>query len=123
MIPINELQAKIYQVLNELNINVYDEVPEDVKLPLISISDYSLTEEESKCEGYVFEWKIDIYTEYEGKKQVNILVSEAIGKLYKLIDSDLNECFSVTDTMISSVNVSRSEGGFYIANIVVKIEI
>ena len=64
-----------------------------------------------------------IYTEYEGKKQVNILVSEAIGKLYKLIDSDLSERFSVTDTMISSVNVSRSEGGFYIANIVVKIEI
>ena len=69
MIPINELQSAIYSNLSTLNVKVYDEVREDAKLPLISIGDYSLTEEESKCEGYVFEWKIDIYTEYEGKKQ------------------------------------------------------
>ena len=123
MIPINELQAKIYQVLSELNVKVYDEVPEDAKLPLVSISDYSFTEEETKCEGYVFDWKIDIYTEYEGKKQVNILVSETIDKLYKLLDADLSERFSITSVLVNNVNVSRAEDGFYIANIVVNIEI
>ena len=123
MIPINELQSAIYSNLSTLNVKVYDEVREDAKLPLISIGDYSLTEEESKCEGYVFEWKIDIYTEYEGKKQVNILVSEAVDKLYKLVGANLSEYFSVADISVDSITVSRAEGGFYIANIVVKIEI
>ena len=71
MIPINELQSKIYQVLSSLDIKVYDEVQEGATMPLISIGDYNLSSMEYKGEGYVFEWTINIYTEYEGKKQVN----------------------------------------------------
>ena len=41
MIPINELQAKIYQCLNDLDIKVYDEVPLNSPMPLISIGDYN----------------------------------------------------------------------------------
>ena len=73
MIPINELQAKIYQCLSDLDIKVYDEVPLNSPMPLISISDYNLSSMEYKGEGYIFEWTINIYTEYEGKKQVNEL--------------------------------------------------
>ena len=81
MIPINELQAKIYQALSELNINVYDEVQEGATMPLISIGDYNLTSIEFKGKGYSFLWTINIYTEYEGKKQVNKLVAKTINKL------------------------------------------
>ena len=78
MIPINELQGKIYQALSSLDIKVYDEVPLNSAMPLISIGDYNLSSMEYKGEGYMFEWTINIYTEYEGKKQVNELVSESI---------------------------------------------
>ena len=71
MIPINNLQAKIYQALQGVGIKVYDEVQEGAIMPLISIGDYLLSSLEFKDSGFSFNWTINIYTEYEGKKQVN----------------------------------------------------
>ena len=122
MIPINELQGKIYQALSSLDIKVYDEVPLNSAMPLISIGDYNLSSMEYKGEGYVFEWVINIYTEYEGKKQVNEFTSKAINKLYELIGVDLSEDFSINDVMLNNANINRLEG-FYVANINIKIEI
>ena len=122
MIPINELQSKIYQVLNELDIDIYDEVPLNSNMPLINIGDYNLSSIDVKGLGYSFEWAINIYTEYEGKKQVNELTSKAINKLYELIGVDLSEDFSINDVMLNNANINRLEG-FYVANINIKIEI
>ena len=122
MIPINELQAKVYQCLSDLDIKVYDEVPLNSAMPLISIGDYNLYSMEYKSEGYVFEWTINIYTEYEGKKQVNELVSKTINKLYELSESNLNEFYSIDDVILNNANINRLEG-FYVANISIKIEI
>lgn len=122
MIPINELQAKIYQCLSDLDIKVYDEVPLNSPMPLISIGDYNLYSMEYKGEGYIFEWTINIYTEYEGKKQVNELVSKAINKLYELSESNLNEFYSIDDVILNNTNINRLEG-FYVANISIKVEI
>ena len=122
MIPINELQGKIYQALSSLDIKVYDEVPLNSAMPLISIGDYNLSSIEYKGEGYMFEWTINIYTEYEGKKQVNELVSKAINKLYELSEANLNEFYSVNDVILNNANINRLEG-FYIANISIRIEI
>ena len=122
MIPINELQAKIYQCLSDLDIKVYDEVPLNSPMPLISIGDYNLSSMEYKGEGYIFDWIINIYTEYEGKKQVNELVSKTINKLYKLSESNLNEFYSVNDVILNNATINRLEG-FYVANISIKIEI
>ena len=104
MIPINELQAKIYQCLSDLDIKVYDEVPLNSPMPLISIGDYNLSSMEYKGEGYIFEWTINIYTEYEGKKQVNELVSKAINKLYELSEANLNEFYSINDVILNNAN-------------------
>lgn len=122
MIPINELQAKIYQCLSDLDIKVYDEVPLNSPMPLISIGDYNLYSMEYKGEGYVFEWAINIYTEYEGKKQVNEIVSKTINKLYELSEANLSDFYSVNDVMLNNANINRLEG-FYVANISIKIEI
>ena len=122
MIPINELQAKIYQCLSDLDIKVYDEVPLNSPMPLISIGDYNLYSMEYKGEGYIFDWTINIYTEYEGKKQVNELVSKAINKLYELSESNLNDFYSINDVILNNANINRLEG-FYVANINIKIEI
>jgi hypothetical protein len=122
MIPINELQAKIYQALSELNINVYDEVQEGATMPLISIGDYNLTSIEFKGKGYSFLWTINIYTEYEGKKQVNELVAKTINKLNELTYTDLNEEYSINYVLLDNANISRLEG-FYVANLTMRIEI
>ena len=122
MIPINELQSKIYQALQGVGIKVYDEVQEGATMPLISIGDYLLSSLEFKDSGFSFNWTINIYTEYEGKKQVNELVSKTIECLYNLIGEDLNDTYSIDEIILNEANINRLEG-FYIANISIKIEI
>ena len=122
MIPINSLQAKIYQALQGVGIKVYDEVQEGAAMPLISIGDYILSSLEYKGRGFSFSWTINIYTEYEGKKQVNDLVSKTIESLYNLIGKDLNEAYSIDEVMLNEANINRLEG-FYVANLSIRIEI
>ena len=122
MIPINKLQSKIYQALNSLDIKVYDEVPLNSVMPLISIGDYNLASIEYKDNGFIFLWTINIYTEYEGKKQVNELVSKSIGCLYELKNQVLNQDYCIDDVMLSEANINRVEG-FYVANLSIRIEI
>ena len=122
MIPINSLQAKIYQALQNVGIKVYDEVQEGATMPLISIGDYILSSLEFKDSGFSFNWTINIYTEYEGKKQVNELVSKTIECMYQLIGEDLSDIYSIDEVMINEANVNRLEG-FYVANLSMRIEI
>ena len=122
MIPINELQAKIYQCLSDLDIKVYDEVPLNSPMPLISIGDYILSSLEFKDNGFSFNWTINIYTEYEGKKQVNELVGKTIECLYNLIGEDLNDTYSIDEVILNEANINRLEG-FYVANLSIRIEI
>ena len=122
MIPINELQSKIYQALNSLDIKVYDEVPLNAAMPLVSIGDYNLSSMEYKNNGFIFSWTINIYTEYEGKKQVNELVSESIEYLYELKNQVLNQDYCIDDVMLNEANINRIEG-FYVANLSIRIEI
>ena len=122
MIPINSLQAKIYQALQNVGIKVYDEVQEGATMPLISIGDYILSSLEYKGRGFSFSWTINIYTEYEGKKQVNELVSKTIESLYNLIGKNLSEVYSIDEVILGEANISRLEG-FYVANLSIRIEI
>ena len=122
MIPINNLQAKIYQALKGVGVKVYDEVQEGATMPLISIGDYILSSLEFKDNGFSFNWTINIYTEYEGKKQVNELVSKTIECLYNLIGEDLNDIYSIDEVILNEANINRLEG-FYVANLSIRIEI
>ena len=122
MIPINSLQAKIYQALQNVGIKVYDEVQEGAIMPLISIGDYIMSSLEFKDSGFSFNWTINIYTEYEGKKQVNELVSKTIECLYQLIGEDLSDIYSIDEVILNEANVNRLEG-FYVANLSIRIEI
>lgn len=123
MIPINDLQGKIYQILSsDLDISIYDEVPQSAKMPLLSIGNYIINGIEAKVEGYVINWTLDIYTDYEGKKQVNEFTSKTINSMYKLIGNDLSVDYSINDIILESANISRIEG-YYVANITMRIEI
>ena len=122
MIPINDLQAKIYQALQGVGIKVYDEVQEGATMPLISIGDYNLSSLEFKGNGFSFNWTVNVYTEYEGKKQVNELVSKTIECMYELIGEDFSDTYSIDEVMINEANISRLEG-FYVANLSMRIDI
>ena len=122
MIPINNLQAKIYQALQNVDIKVYDEVQEGATMPLISIGDYIMSSLEFKDSGFSFNWTINIYTEYEGKKQVNELVSKTIECLYELTGENLSDIYSIDEVILNEANISRLEG-FYVANLSMRIEI
>ena len=122
MIPINSLQAKIYKALQNVGIKVYDEVQEGATMPLISIGDYNLSSLEFKDNGFSFNWTINIYTEYEGKKQVNELVSKTIECIYQLIGEDLSGIYSIDEIILNEANINRLEG-FYVANLSIRIEI
>ena len=122
MIPINDLQAKIYQALQGVGTKVYDEVQEGATMPLISIGDYIISSLEYKDNGFSFNWTINIYTEYEGKKQVNELVSKTIECLYQLTGEDLSDIYSIDEVILNEANINRLEG-FYVANLNIRIEI
>ena len=122
MIPINNLQSKIYQVLSKsLDIKVYDEVQENATMPLLSISNYILSTMEYKDYGYSFDWTLNIYTEYEGKKQVNELVSKTIECMYKLRGVDLDN-YEIDDVILNEANINRLEG-YYVANLSIRIDL
>ena len=122
MIPINSLQAKIYQALQGVGIKVYDEVQEGAIMPLISIGDYIMSSLEFKDRGFSFNWTINIYTEYEGKKQVNELVGKTIKCIYQLTGEALSDTYSIDEVTLNEANVNRLEG-FYVANLSIRIEI
>ena len=120
MIPINKLQSVIYKNLNDnLDITVYDEVLESASMPLMTIGDYTLIENDTKFEGYEFNYKLSIYTEYEGKKEVNNLLSKTLNILKSLDNTEINE-FYIDSVMLDSANVYRNEG-YYVADINIKI--
>ena len=120
MIPINQLQSVIYKALNDnLDITVYDEVLENASMPLMTIGDYTLIENDTKFEGYEFNYKLSIYTEYEGKKEVNNLLSKTLNILKSLDNTEINE-FYIDSVTLDSANVYRNEG-YYVADINIKI--
>ena len=120
MIPINNLQSVIYKALNDnLGIAIYDEVLESAIMPLLTIGDYTLSEYNTKYEGYEFNWKLSIYTEYEGKKEVNNLLSKTLSILKGLDNAKINE-FYIDSVWLDSANIFRNEG-YYVADINIKI--
>ena len=120
MIPINQLQSVIYKALNDnLDITVYDEVLENASMPLMTIGDYTLIENDTKFEGYEFNYKLSIYTEYEGKKEVNNLLSKTL-MILKGLDSSNIDNFYIDSVWLDNANIFRNEG-YYVADINMKL--
>ena len=119
MIPINKLQSVIYKALNDnLGIDIYDDVFESAIMPLLTIGDYTLSEYNTKYEGYEFNWKLSIYTEYEGKKEVNNLLSKTL-MILKGLDSSSIDNFYIDSVWLDNANIFRNEG-YYVADINMK---
>lgn len=123
MIPLNEYQKKIYEALSSTGYKVFDEVPVDEELPLIAISDYTLSDGVVKSESYTISQTINIYSEYEGKKEINEMVSVTLDKLKSLVNEDITGTFFIADIRLLESSVSRNEESFYMANLNIQFEL
>ena len=123
MIPLNNYQKTLYQILNKTNYKVYDEVPKDEEPPIISISDYTISDGAYKNKGYIINQKIDIYSCYEGKKEINTMVSDVLKEFKSALNISIDDTFFIADIKLLDSSVSRMEDGLYIANLNILFEL
>ena len=123
MLPINDYQKLLYLALKKTGYKVFDEVPIDETLPLITISDYVLSEGDMKSDGYIIQQQIDLYSQYEGKKQVNEMVASVLKEVKNICDTGINESYFVGYVTLLESQVLRMEDGLYVANLKFEIHL
>ena len=123
MLPINDYQKLRYLALKKTGYKVFDEVPIDETLPLITISDYVLSEGDMKSNGYKIHQQIDLYSQYEGKKQVNEMVASVLKEVKDIWDTGINESYFIGFVTLLESEVSRMEDGLYVANLKFEIHL
>ena len=123
MLPINDYQKLLYLALKKTGYKVFDEVPIDETLPLITISDYVLSEGDMKSNGYKIQQQIDLYSQYEGKKQVNEMVASVLKEVKNICDTGINESYFIGFVILLESEISRMEDGLYVANLKFEIHL
>ena len=123
MLPINDYQKLLYLALKKTGYKVFDEVPIDETLPLITISDYVLSEGDMKSDGYKIQQQIDLYSQYEGKKQVNEMVASVLKEVKNICDTGINESYFVGFVILLESEISRMEDGLYVAYLKIQFEL
>ena len=123
MLPINDYQKLLYLALKKTGYKVFDEVQADETLPLITISDYILAEGDIKTDGYKIQQQIDLYSQYEGKKQVNEMVASVLKEVKDICDTGINESYFIGFVTLLESQVLRMEDGLYVANLKFEIHL
>ena len=124
MLPINDYQKLLYLALNKTGYKVFDEVPIDETLPLITISDYVLSEGDMKSNGYKIQQQIDLYSQYEGKKQVNEMVASVLKEVKEIENTMVNEDgYFIGWVRLLDSEILRMEDGIYVANLKFEIHL
>ena len=123
MLPINDYQKLLYLALKKTGYKVFDEVPIDETLPLITISDYVLSEGDMKSDGYKIQQQIDLYSQYEGKKQVNEMVASVLKEVKNICDTGINESYFIGYVTLLESQILRMEDGLYVANLKFEIHL
>ena len=123
MLPINDYQKLLYLALKKTGYKVFDEVPIDETLPLITISDYVLSEGDMKSDGYKIQQQIDLYSQYEGKKQVNEMVASVLKEVKNICDTGINDSYFIGFVTLLESQVLRMEDGLYVANLKFEIHL
>ena len=123
MLPINDYQKLLYLALKKTGYKVFDEVPIDETLPLITISDYILAEGDIKSDGYKIQQQIDLYSQYEGKKQVNEMVASVLKEVKGICDTGINESYFIGYVTLLESQILRMEDGLYVANLKFEIHL
>ena len=123
MLPVNDYQKVLYEALKKTNYKVFDEVPADEDLPLMMISDYTLDEGNTKLLGYKIIQSIDLYSQYNGKKEINTMVALALEEAMKLENAMINDSYCISWVRLNESIVQRMEDGLYVAYLKIQFEL
>lgn len=127
MFNLNTYQENVYKKLKELeqemNIKIYDKVSANAKFPFIILSDYQIQEADVKDYNcYQIEQKLEIWSDYDGKKEVNNILTNTVNKLNELQGASLDESNVIDNISLMQSTVNEVEG-FFNALINIKFEI
>ena len=128
MIDFNVYQSLLYKKLKEIqldendSLSIYDKVPANAKFPFIVIGDFEFDEGEIKGESFTITQSLEIWSDYQGKKEINAIISSALAKAKELAPSSLGDDLAIDGvyTMLSTV---KEVEGFFNANLAIKFEI
>ena len=113
MINLSSYQSAIYEELSKLGFNVYDEVTEDAKFPYIVIGDLEFNQAENYFNDLIdINLNILIWSVWEGKKEVNDIVSNIINSFTDLKEKKLKNQ-SLYNFSLGQSSIKRLDGGIY----------
>ena len=113
MINLSSYQKAIYDELVKLGYNVYDEVSEEAKLPYIVIGDIDFSEGQNNFNDLLdINLNILVWSLWEGKKEVNDILSNIINAFTNLYEKRL-ENQSLHNFSFGNSSIKRLDGGVY----------
>ena len=113
MINLSSYQSAIYEELNKLGFNVYDEVTENAKFPYIVIGDVEFNEPQGYFNDLLdISMNLSIWSIWEGKKEVNDISSNIINAFASLKEKQV-ENQSLYNFSLGNSTIKRFDGGIY----------
>ena len=110
MISLSSYQKAIYEELVKLGYNVYDEVSEDAKFPYVVIGDIDFSEGQNNFNDLLdINLNILVWSLWEGKKEVNDILSNIINAFVNLNGKKINNQ-SLYNFSLGSSSIKRLEG-------------
>ena len=123
MINLSSYQKAIYEELVKLGYNVYDEVPEDAKFPYIVIGDIDFSEGQNNFNDLLdINLNILVWSLWEGKKEVNDILSNIINAFTNLYEKRL-ENQSLYNFSFGNSSIKRVDGGVYNGNLALNFSV
>lgn len=127
MIDLNAYQALIYRSLKEIafdsNVQIYDKIPANAIMPFVVIGGYVFGYGETKDYScFSIEQKFEIWSDYQGKKEVNDIMMKVYAKLSELEGVELSESQSLDFVELLPSNVDEVEN-YFNANLFVNFQI
>ena len=123
MISLSSYQKAIYDELVKLGYNVYDEVSEEAKLPYIVIGDIDFSEGQNNFNDLLdINLNILVWSLWEGKKEVNDILSNIINAFTSLYEKKL-EGQSLHNFSFGNSSIKRVDGGVYNGNLALNFSV
>ena len=123
MINLSNYQKAIYEELVKLGYNVYDEVSEEAKFPYIVIGDIDFSEGQKNFNDLLdINLNILVWSLWEGKKEVNDILSNIINAFTNLYEKRL-ENQSLYNFSFGNSSIKRVDGGVYNGNLALNFSI
>ena len=123
MISLSSYQKAIYEELVKLGYSVYDEVSEEAKFPYIVIGDIDFSEGQNNFNDLLdINLNILVWSLWEGKKEVNDILSNIINAFTSLYEKRL-EGQSLHNFSFGNSSIKRVDGGVYNGNLALNFSV